>query len=91
MEHTLYFCLCIPLKKLAHRLWKPRRVPLRVRSSVFGVWSSEFGVRSLEFGVSKTKGVAVESAINDRPPSNIGRAYVITKEAKRKIITTSER
>ena len=57
----------------------------------FGVRSLEFGVRSLEFGVSKTKSVAVESAINYRPPSNIGSAYVITKEAKRKIITASER
>ena len=34
---------------------------------------------------------SVESAINYRPPSNIGRAYVIMKEAKRKFITASER
>ena len=33
----------------------------------------------------------VESAIDNRPPSNIGRACVTTKEAKRKIITASER
>ena len=32
-----------------------------------------------------------ESAIDNRPPSNIGRACVTTKEAKRKIITASER
>ena len=33
----------------------------------------------------------IESAIDNRPPSNIGRACVTTKEAKRKIITASER
>ena len=33
----------------------------------------------------------VESAIDNRPPSNIGRACVTTKEAKRKIITAPER
>ena len=35
--------------------------------------------------------VDVESAIDNRPPSNIGRACVTTKEAKRKIVTASER
>ena len=35
--------------------------------------------------------VGVESAIDNRPPSNIGRACVTTKEAKRKITTASER
>ena len=35
--------------------------------------------------------LGVESAIDNRPPSNIGRACVTTKEAKRKIITASER
>ena len=34
---------------------------------------------------------SLESAIDNRPPSNIGRACVTTKEAKRKIITASER
>ena len=34
---------------------------------------------------------ALESAIDNRPPSNIGRACVTTKKAKRKIITASER
>ena len=33
----------------------------------------------------------VESAIDNRTPSNIGRACVTTKEAKRNIITASER
>ena len=37
----------------------------------------------------KTQGL-VEVAIDNRPPSNIGRACVTTKEAKRKIITASE-
>ena len=35
--------------------------------------------------------LGLESAIDNRPPSNIGRACVTTKEAKRKIITASER
>ena len=34
---------------------------------------------------------ALESAIDNRPPSNIGRACVTTKKAKHKIITASER
>ena len=36
-------------------LWKPRRAPLRARSSAysleFGAWSLEFGAWSLELGV----------------------------------------
>ena len=41
--------------------------------------------------ISSVNGWYIESAIDNRPPSNIGRACVATKEAKRKIITASER
>ena len=40
---------------------------------------------------TRMRSILLESAIDNRPPSNIGRACVTTKEAKRKIITASER
>ena len=43
------------------------------------------------FCVSEEFIIIIESAIDNRPPSNIGRACVTTKEAKPKIITASER
>ena len=48
-------------------------------------------LESSVFYYDRTVTTLLESAIDNRPPSNIGRACVTTKEAKRKIITASER
>ena len=47
--------------------------------------------RLSEHMVAENRSFTLESAIDNRPPSNIGRACVTTKEVKRKIITASER